>query len=381
MNKGIKLTILMLGALSMMSNVAIVTALPFIKEYFSSVGNIDFLSRLILTAPSLSIAFLAPVLGHLIQHIGSKKSAIAGLIMFSIFGSAGLYLNDIYHLLISRLLLGIAIAILMITATTFIGEYFVGEDRHKFMGVQSAFMGIGGIFFTVTGGVFSDINWRYSFGVYLISLVVLYLVMRYIHKKDMLVSEEIKENEDNINKKLIHIYFLAFLIMLFFYILPTQIPFLLMHKFKVNGLFTSMVIANAFFFNMLGSFLFAKFKKIFYFFELYLFGFLIIAIGFIGIGMINNPYFFFVTSSLTGFGAGILIPTIRSWLLHSAYHKKMAKASGYLTSSLFLGQFASPIVFHPFVDIFGVQKFFTIIGISLFLIIGLFIFKNNKKLI
>jgi len=257
MNKGTKLAILMLGALTMMSNVAIVTTLPYIKKYFNSIENIDFLSRLILTAPSLSIAFLAPILGHLIHHIGSKKSTVIGLIMFSLFGSAGLYLNGVYYILMSGLLLGIAIAVLMITATTLIGEYFTGEERHKFMGLQSVFIALGGIFFTVAGGMLSDINWRYSFGVYLIGLFVLYLILRYIHKKDIFI-EKIKENEYSISKKLIHIYFLAFLLMLVFYIIPTQIPFLLMHKFKANGSFTSMIIANAFFFQHARSFFIRK---------------------------------------------------------------------------------------------------------------------------
>jgi len=378
MNKGIKLTILMLGALTMMSNVAIVTTLPYIKKYFNNVENIDFLSKLILTAPSLAIAFLAPFLGHIIHRIGSKKSTVIGLIMFSIFGSAGLYLNSIYSILISRVLLGIAIAVLMITATTFIGEYFIGEERHKFMGLQSIFIALGGVFFTVTGGILSDIKWRYSFGVYFIGLFVLYLIVKYIHKKDMLDFKEIKEIGNNINVNLIHVYFLAFLLMLVFYIIPTQIPFLLMHKFKANGSFTSMIIANAFFFNMLGAFSFAKLKKRFHFFKLYLLGFLVMAIGFIGIGMIKSIYFFFITSSLTGFGAGILIPTIRSWLLHNAHYTKQVKASGYLTSSLYLGQFASPIVFHPFIDIFGIQRFFFIIGMIINVIIFFFLYLEKN---
>ena len=59
-------TLLLLSMTTMMSNVAIVTALPHLKEEFTFINNIEFYSRLMLTLPSLVVALLAPILGHLI---------------------------------------------------------------------------------------------------------------------------------------------------------------------------------------------------------------------------------------------------------------------------------------------------------------------------
>ena len=144
-----KLTMLLIAMTTMMSNVAIVTALPHLKDYFTSTQNIEFLAKLMLTLPSLAIAFLAPILGHLVFKIGRKRSALTALFLFSITGSGGLYLDTMYELLTSRFLLGISIAILMIVSTSLVGDYFKGDERHKFMGLQGVFIAVGGVIFVV----------------------------------------------------------------------------------------------------------------------------------------------------------------------------------------------------------------------------------------
>lgn len=359
-------TLLLLAMTTSMSNVAIVTALPHLKDYFTHVDNIEFYSRLMLTLPSFVIALLAPILGHIIFKYGKKRSVIIALIVFSISGSAGLYLQTLEMLLFSRAIFGIAVAILMIVSTSLIGDYFKEQDRHKFMGYQSAFMALGGVVFVVGGGVLSDLNWRYSFGIYLIGFILLPFVMTQI--KEVIVNTSNDEDVE-INSNMYPIYFLAFFYMLIFFILPTQIPFLLIEEFKASGSFSGAIIAIAFVFNAFGAITFAKIKNKFSYSTIYLIGLFIIAIGFAGVGLVNNTYLFYITSPLLGFGGGIMMTNITAWMLSRTSIKKRVKISGYFTSAIFLGQFSSPIVFHPFVSYLGVQNFFFAIGISLLIIV------------
>lgn len=359
-------TLLLLAMTTSMSNVAIVTALPHLKDHFTNVSNIEFYSRLMLTLPSFVIALLAPILGHIIFKYGKKKSVIIALIVFSISGSAGLYLQTLEMLLFSRAIFGIAVATLMIVSTSLIGDYFKLEHRHKFMGYQSAFMALGGVVFVVGGGVLSDINWRYSFSIYLIGFILLPFVITQI--KEVIVTEDSSE-EIEVDSNMYFIYFLAFFYMIIFFILPTQIPFLLIEKFKASGSFAGTIIAIAFVFNALGAITFSKIKNRYSYSTIYLIGLFIIAIGFAGVGLIKETYLFFITSPLLGFGGGIMMTNITAWMLSKTSIKKRVKTSGYFTSAIFLGQFSSPIVFHPLVSFLGVQSFFFSIGISLFVII------------
>jgi len=377
-----KVTLLLLSMLTVMSNVAIITILPHFSNIFKNVENIELLSKLMVTLPSLAIAILAPFMGSIIYKIGKKKSVIIALIFFTLFGTAGLYLNSIYSILASRFLFGITIAILMIVNTSLIGDYFKNENRHKFMGLQSAFISIGGIVFIVGGGFLSDINWRYPFAIYGLGLFVLVFAIKYLveYKIDTTLQNE---QDHLLHHNLWYIYLLALLLMLVFYILPTQMPFLMINKFNATGTLTGNIIALAFIFNAIGAMSFAKLKKRYKHSTIYMIGMGIISFGFILIGNVTNLYFFFFTSSIMGLGGGILIANMTTWMLSVAHHTKRIKSSSYLTSALYMGQFFSPIVSHPIVEYFGIQDFFIVSGVGLLVIMGIVIgflsFKRSQN--
>ena len=374
---GTKVTLLLLAMMTMMSNVAVVTILPHLSEIYKEVDHIEFLSRMMITLPSLAIAILAPFMGTLVYKYGKRKSAIIGLVLFSITGTAGLYLNGIYAILISRFLLGIAIAILMIVSTSLIGDYFKGEERHKFMGLQSAFVSIGGIFFIVGGGVLSDINWRYPFAIYGSGFIILLFAMKYIIEYSY---QSNVEDEEEVTHKLYPIYIMAFILMAVFYILPTQFPYLMINVFHATGEKTGLIIASAFVFNALGALSFAPLKKHFDFSTIYMIGMSIIAIGFIGISQVTELHYFFITSPIIGLGGGILMTNMTAWLLQYAHASKRVKATAYLTSSFFLGQFFSPILTYPLVHYFGIVDFFKVMGITLIVVLGfVFVLKRVKS--
>lgn len=354
-----KITLLFISLTTMMSNVAVVTVLPHLRDYFDD-KNIELLSRLMITLPSVVIAISAPFLGHIIYRVGRKKAAIVALIFFSITGSAGLYLDSLHMILLSRALFGLNVATLMIVSTSIVGDYFKGEARHKFMGLQSAFISIGGVIFVVGGGILSDISWRLPFGIYLIGLILAPLVIFFLKRGSMTMPED--DEIDNPDAKLLHIYFFAFLLMLIFYIMPTQMPFLMINHFNASGTLTGAIISSAFVFNALGAMSFAKLKRRFNYDTIYIIGMAIVATGFTLIGLVTKVHYFFATAAMMGFGAGILMTNVSAWMLSKASKEKRVKSSGYLTSSFFMGQFFSPIVTMPFVSSFGVQHFFVVMG-------------------
>ena len=167
--------------------------------------------------------------------------------------------------------------------------------------------------------------------------------------------------------------------MLIFYIIPTQIPFLIMNHFNATGTMTGAIIATAFISNGIGAITFRKFKQHFSHAQIYIIGMFIIGCGFIAIGLVNNAYYFFLTSPIMGFGGGILMTNMTAWMLSRTHHTQRIHKSAYLTSSLFLGQFFSPIIFHPVVSFFSIEHFFMVVGIAVLsmVVINYFIFKKQ----
>ncbi len=363
-----KVTLLLLSMVTMMANVAIVTSLPHLKDHFPDVKEIEFYSRLMITLPSLSIAILAPFMGHLLHRVKRKSSTVAALLLFAAAGSAGLYLEGIEALLFSRAVLGVAIAVLMIVTTALVGDYFAQAARHRYMGLQRAFTSVGGLLFLIGGGLLSDFDWRFPFGIYLVGLLFVPLTLLFLVEPKGAEDEA----EETVQPRLLGIYALAFLLMLIFYVLPTQMPFLMINHFGASGTLTGAIIATAFIANAFGALSFARLKKHFDYGAIYIIGLAIIGFGFLLIGAVKEIHLFFLTSPIMGFGGGVLMTNVTAWMLSKSHQSRRIKSSGYLTSAMFLGQFFSPIVFHPVVMHFGVQDFFSVVGAVLLGIVLLY---------
>jgi MFS family permease len=168
--------------------------------------------------------------------------------------------------------------------------------------------------------------------------------------------------------------------MLIFFILPTQIPFLIIEKFQASGSLAGTIIATAFFCNALGAITFSKLKTRFNFSTIYLICLFLMSVGFSLVGLIDNVHLFFITSPILGFTGGIMMTNVTAWMLSKTSHEKRVKSSGYFTSAIFLGQFLSPVLFHPIIDnMSDIQNFFSLIGAFLFVIVFVIIVISKKS--
>ena len=76
-----KITLILVSTLTVMSGATIAPSLPAMREYFAEVPHADYLVRLVLTLPALFIAFGAPVVELIIDHLGRKTLLLVALIL------------------------------------------------------------------------------------------------------------------------------------------------------------------------------------------------------------------------------------------------------------------------------------------------------------
>ena len=162
-NKPLEITLLLASMLTMLANAIIAPSLPAISNAFNTIEDIEALTKLMLTLPALTIAIISPIAGRIIDTHGRIKVLIISLIIYALAGTSGYWLNDIYFILIGRVILGIGVAGIMTTSTTLVGDYFEGKKREHFMGLQGAFNALGGLLFIPTAGYLADLNWHYTF--------------------------------------------------------------------------------------------------------------------------------------------------------------------------------------------------------------------------
>ena len=170
------LCLLLLSTLTVMSNATIAPALPGLAREFAGTASADLLVKMLLPIPALFVVIFAPILGWTADKFGRRKQLLISTTVFALSGAAGALLSGLEAILISRAILGICVAGLMTAITALITDYFAGQQRSQFMGLQQSFSNIGGIVFIVTAGYLANISARLPFYIYAAALLLVPLV-------------------------------------------------------------------------------------------------------------------------------------------------------------------------------------------------------------
>jgi MFS family permease len=376
-NKNIQISLLLIATMGVMSGITVVSSLPLISKTFSHIPHIEFLSKLMLTIPSIIIALFAPMAGIIVDKFGRLKPLYTGIILFVLGGSSGFYLHDFYAILTGRAVLGIAVALLMTSSTALIGDYLNEKGRHKFMSTQGMAVALGGIVFITAGGFLAQLHWSYPFAIYILPLLFLPLLVSSLYEPKKHIH---LENEIEIEAKLWPVYLTAYFAMVLFYMMPTQLPYLIIDTLHGEPSTIGFVIATAMMFNALTSRQYAKLKARFTYIEIYMITFIFFGTGLFIISQASSIAQLFYSTAFIGIGFGLILVNTNAWFLSKVPAHKRGKASGMLASSFFLGQFSSPLIFEPIVKIYGIQGLFLIVsGIALMISLSLFLRGKMSK--
>ncbi len=377
----VKVALLLVSSLTIMSMITISASLPDMTKTFSTLPNAENLVKLTLSFPALFIALTAIIAGKFIDKFGRLRLLNAALIIYAIAGSTGYWLDNIYLILAGRALLGICVGITMTIATTLIADYYQGKSRQKFAGLQIAVMSLGGILFVTLGGVLADISWRVPFLLYLFPLLILPMTSLYLKEPKTL---HVVKNKDASVKSpnVIWLVFVNVMIMwILFFIIPVQIPFYLKSIGIEKNTLIGIAIASTTFFSVISSLSFSKIKDKLSFQQVFGIGYLLMALAFASISYGGSYGMVMIGMLLSGLGMGLMIPNANVWVMQLAPEQIRGQEIGRLTTFWFMGQFLSPILLLPFLNIISHSQLFLILTyIILGLSISFFIYSMlNKK--
>ena len=383
----VKATLLLASTLTVMSGATISPSLPAMQAHFSEVANAEFWVRLVLTVPALFIVIGSPIAGQMVDRIGRKPLLIGSAISYGFAGSSGFVLNSLFVILAGRALLGLAVAGIMISATTLIADYYEGPERANFMGLQAAFMGFGGVLFLSAGGFIADISWRFPFLIYLFSWLLLPTIIGALYEPshsditssmESLASSPSRESATLPIKLLILICGAAFLQQVIFYLIPVQLPFYLERLTNVGASQTGLAIAFATLFSAFASMSYGTIKQKFSFISILAISFGLMGIGYVGIGLVSSYWTILLVMIPTGIGLGLMMPNLNVWLSNEVPNVLRGRALGGLTTFMFLGQFLSPIVSQPVSQALGMTATYGLAGVVLVVAASLiWIFKKQ----
>lgn len=358
--------------LTIMSNATITPSLPGLEALFPDNPSAPTLTRMLITAPSLLVAVVAPFAGLMTDRLGRRPPLFWGLVVYAVAGTAGLYLASLQAILASRLVLGLGVAAIMTAQSALVGDYFRGPARGRLMGYQLAATNIGGLISVSLAGVLAATDPRLPFAIYGMAALMLPLLVICLPEPPPIApashdpatslakpgpSDLAEPGWQGILAVMTIAVGLTFVI---FYAVPTQLPYHLaqlgMTDPKLVGAAMGSLMLAAAFASVLSGLMRPMLGRI----GTPVTGYLALAAGFAGLWAADSITVAMISTALAGIGMGFCMPTFITTALNVTPARHRGLAVGIVTSAIFLGQFLSPLASQPLIAHLGYANAFAV---------------------
>lgn len=338
--------------LTTMAIVLLTPIVPDLMAEFSSVPNHEYWVPMILTLPSLCVALLCPVAGIMGDYFGRRRLLLFSFLLYAVVGVLPVFLHDLTHILISRVGVGLAEALIYVLSTTMIGDYYKGAARDRWLAAQTAFASMSALLFFNLGGAMGESGWRTPFWAYASALVMFALVFKYTWEPASAAhpDDEAEAAPRNLSwagfpwAKMAMIVLITIYGSVFFYTVQIQAPSGLaalgLTSPAERGFLTSIASIGV----PLGTFLYSRIGPKWPVGRLLLAEFALLSLGFALMGKAGTVPGFLVGCFINQIGAGLLLPTLLVWSMSILSFEIRGRGTGFWQSAFALGQFLSPLV-------------------------------------
>jgi MFS family permease len=366
-------TLLFISTLTIMSGATISASLPGIAARFADVENVALLSRLVLTLPAMFIALFSPAAGFLVDRFGRKPLLLASLALFAVAGASGLVLDTLPGLLVGRAVLGLAVGGIMTATTALVGDFFQGAARDRYMGLQQAFVGIGGTIFLTGGGFLAEAHWRGPFVIYTVAILLVPAALAFLPEPRRLRPAGPATGEGRLDGRRVALLALLFLAaavnMIAFYMIPTQLPFYLGELGFAAPSLAGTAIGAGQLVGVVSALTFAPLRRLLGIMGVFGLGFVSAGLSFLLLSSAESYGSVLAAMAVSGICMGTIMPNFAAAAMLLAPPALRGRISGLLVSSIFAGQFLSPIVSQPLITATGYDGAYMIVG-SVVLVFG-----------
>lgn len=332
--------------LSTMAIVLLAPILPQLMSDFSDVPGYEYWVPMILTIPALCVALFSPFGGMLGDWFGRRRLLLASFLAYALVGVAPLFLTSLPAILISRVGVGVAEALIMVLSTTLIGDYYKGAARDKWLAGQTAFASLSALLFFNLGGQLGVFGWRAPFWVYASALLMFVLVLRHTWEPRCEAGRERTRSTGWAGfpwSRMLIIMAITIYGSIFFYTVQIRassgLYVLGMSDPARIGFLTSVASIGV----PLGTLLYSRIGR-WPVRGLLLLEFILLAIGFGIMGLARGWEAFLMGCFLNQIGAGLLLPTLLVWAMSLLSFEIRGRGAGMWQSSFAFGQFLSPVV-------------------------------------
>ncbi len=352
------LALLLAASLTVMAAATISPALPGLERQFPDTPENAWLIRFLVPAPSFSVVLSAALCGLAVERFGRRPLLLAGVMLLAVSGSAGLVLQDLHLLLISRFALGLALAMIMTAQSALMGDYYTGDALHALTAAQVAARNFGGFAFITLAGALASISTRLPFVIYALPALMLPFLARAIAepaRPDRTAVQQMHPEPTSWRLLVLLLSLGQGAVTMLFFTMPTQLPFYLASRGADAPALTGAILGALMIAGGLAALLYPRLRGGFGDGWVSAAGLAAMGVGFACVTATALIPLVFMGAVLIGMGYALAIPGFTARAIGLTPAHRRGATGAMLTASVFLGQFVSPLLSIPAITCLGWQ--------------------------
>ena len=361
-----------MSLLTVMAGAAVAPALNAVSAHFADANPL--LIQFVVSMPALFIILTNLCFPLLCKAMRTRTIAVCGLLLYVVAGSGAFFADNIVGLLVLRALLGVSVGMIMPLSTGLLSYYFPPEEQARLMGLAAAMNQLGGVVATFLAGMLASISWNYAFLVYLLGLVAVVLVVLFLPNERL-------SSKGGISLSLLKRFHPSvvgmFLVMILFFIYPTNFALTASETLSVTGITMMMMGLDVVAF--LVGLVFGAMMKRFAAQMKYAAPIGFIA-GYFCLALGLSLTLMLVGSAFIGIANGVGVPYLNTIGSVKAGKDAATTVMPLLSTALYLGQFISPLVVSPIATATHLSPYMVGVAIAVIYLLQAFITRKGQML-
>ncbi|WP_209439656.1 MFS transporter [Pseudomonas sp. Rh2] len=348
------LIMVLTGFLPILAIVSLAPAVPTLIEHFAPVAHAQVLIPLMITAPGLVIAFVAPFAGLLADRLGRRRLLIGATFLFGVCGTMPLWCQSLTLIFASRLGVGLAEAVVLTLANTMLVNYFNVRRRRFWLALQG-FVGPSlAAAVIASSGYLTALVWNGAFWIYSIAFPLCLAMKVWMFEPD---ADTRHDDEPLIDDsvfpwlRMATICLTTFVIAVVYYVYTINAGTAFHALDGASPQRIGMLMSLASLAVPLGALLFGWVSSRTTPERVLTVTLALIGAGMIAIGQARNPMVMGVGAVVQQVGAGMAVSAMIFWVASLVGPAHRGRAMGAWSSAFFAGMFVSPL----FVNLLRVQ--------------------------
>lgn len=312
--------------------------LPAITADLAHGPDDAFLVKMLVGVMGVAMVIGASLTGFLADRFGLKRVMTANYALYAVAGTAGVYLDDLYLLIVSRFLLGIAASGAVTGSIIIINAQLPPERRATWLGYYNGVAQLSSVALNPVSGLLGEFDWHWSFAIYGLAAPFAFLAARVLPGRVAVAQKAAGEPSPPLYRWFpFRFALLGVALGTVIYIPAVYLPFLLTALGMTSPALISLVLTGDMLAGSISSLCYGRVRRVLS--ERAAF---IVSVAFTGFGLLiaalaPNVVFVVIGSVIFGVGVAWFLPNLMSFTAARVAPERQGRAAGLVKGANYLG--------------------------------------------